>query len=241
MIDDPAIDAISAMEFVGPITPGGPDVILSGSAKDIYEQIIELNPSYDVFEFPDYVDALESQGINRENFETADLTTRNPSVAARDALAKRDGVSSMLKAELSELRLIAPIQINCNVGTWIGNVHTQCTEGLIYLRRLGRARCGAKPRSCARVSCSNHCGMYYCSKVSSAPSQLPENIFEKYHGNLLTPSQFNKEIKAYCTDIASDIQAIVGKCGHAYNDWILEARGRKAFTDHNVELSSASC
>jgi hypothetical protein len=82
------------MEFLGPITPGGPDVTLSGSAKDIYEQIIELNPSYDVFDFPEYVDALDSQGINRENLETADLITRNPSVAARDALARGDGVSS---------------------------------------------------------------------------------------------------------------------------------------------------
>jgi hypothetical protein len=53
--------------------------------------------------------------------------------------------------------------------------------------------------------------------------------------------QFNKEIHAYCGDIANDINAIVDKCGYAYNDWILEARGRKAFTDHNVELSSANC
>jgi hypothetical protein len=82
------------MEFVGPITPGGPDVTLSGSAKDIYEQILELNPSYDVFDFPDYAADLESQGYSKSNLETADLTTRNPAVAVRDVLAKRaEGVS----------------------------------------------------------------------------------------------------------------------------------------------------
>lgn len=80
------------MEFVGPITPGGPDVTLSGSAKDIYDQIMELNPSYDVFDFPGYAEDLEAQGFTRENLDTPDLITRNPTLAARDALAKRDNV-----------------------------------------------------------------------------------------------------------------------------------------------------
>jgi hypothetical protein len=192
------IDEISAMEFVGPVTPGGPDITLSGSVKDIYEQIIELNPSYDVFDFPEYADALESEGLNRENIETANLTTRNPSRDAEDTLAKRgDG-------------------INCSVGKYVGNIYTQCSEGIYYLRKLGRARCSAKPRSCARVSCSRNCGMYYCSK-------------------------FNKTVKAYCQDIARDIEAIAAKCGLDYGDYVRSARGRKGFRDHNVELSRASC
>jgi hypothetical protein len=93
------------MEFVGPVTPGGPDITLSGSAKDIYEQIIELNPSYDVFDFPEYADALEFEGLNRENIETANLTTRNPSRDAEETLAKRgDGVSFIPRMEISIVR-----------------------------------------------------------------------------------------------------------------------------------------
>lgn len=97
LLAEPSIDTISALEFVGPVTPGGPDVTLSGSAKDIYEQILELNPSYDVFDFPESAASLEAQGINRENLESPDLTTPNPSVAARNALAKRNVVSLTLQ------------------------------------------------------------------------------------------------------------------------------------------------
>ncbi|KAF1810898.1 hypothetical protein P152DRAFT_483602 [Eremomyces bilateralis CBS 781.70] len=35
------------MKYTGPITPGGEDVELSGTAEDVYNQIVHLNPSYD--------------------------------------------------------------------------------------------------------------------------------------------------------------------------------------------------
>lgn len=85
------------MQFLGPITPGGPDVALSGTAKEIYEQILKLNPAYDVFDFPAYAEDLESQGITRENLDSPnpEVFSRNPAVAARDVLAKRDNVRTL--------------------------------------------------------------------------------------------------------------------------------------------------
>ncbi|KIM39434.1 hypothetical protein M413DRAFT_191155 [Hebeloma cylindrosporum] len=37
--------------YVGPITPGGPNFTITGTPKQIYDQIIALNPKYDVAAF----------------------------------------------------------------------------------------------------------------------------------------------------------------------------------------------
>jgi hypothetical protein len=103
MLEESAIDSIAVMEFVGPITPGGPDVTLRGSAKDIYEQILELNPSYDVFEFPSYAESLEAQGITKENIDNPLSISVNPTLSARDALEKRASVSGVCIASLGVL------------------------------------------------------------------------------------------------------------------------------------------
>ncbi|KFX99561.1 hypothetical protein V495_00894 [Pseudogymnoascus sp. VKM F-4514 (FW-929)] len=39
------------MIYEGPITPGGETYTLSGDAKGIYEQILQLNPSYNITDF----------------------------------------------------------------------------------------------------------------------------------------------------------------------------------------------
>lgn len=80
------------MEFVGPVAPGGPDVTLYGTAKEVYEQILELNPSYDVWAFPEYAKGLKADGLTRENIDHAELSI-NSSVVGRDQLEKRDSVS----------------------------------------------------------------------------------------------------------------------------------------------------
>ncbi|KFX85987.1 hypothetical protein O988_09823 [Pseudogymnoascus sp. VKM F-3808] len=49
-IDLPNLEEVD-MISIGPVTPGGPDVTLTGTAKSIYEQILVLNPSYNPADF----------------------------------------------------------------------------------------------------------------------------------------------------------------------------------------------
>lgn len=74
------------MEFHGPITPGGPDVSLSGTVDTIYNQVLELNPDYDAWEFPDHVEYMTSLGISKNT--TDDEAT---AILAHHTLAERQG------------------------------------------------------------------------------------------------------------------------------------------------------
>ncbi|KAL2068613.1 hypothetical protein VTL71DRAFT_14950 [Oculimacula yallundae] len=73
------VETISTLEFEGPITPGGPNVTLSGTAKTIYKQIIALNPSYHMFAFPANAAALAADGLTRENIGSLTTAVMNPS------------------------------------------------------------------------------------------------------------------------------------------------------------------
>ncbi|KAF8956547.1 hypothetical protein BDZ97DRAFT_1851479 [Flammula alnicola] len=37
--------------YVGPITPGGANLTITGTPKEIYDQIIEMNPKYNIVAF----------------------------------------------------------------------------------------------------------------------------------------------------------------------------------------------
>ncbi|CAG9947826.1 unnamed protein product [Clonostachys rosea f. rosea IK726] len=198
VLDMDEIESISIMDFVGPLTPGGPNVTLSGTAKEIYEQILELNPSYSVWDFDEYADDLEARGLTRE-----DIDVNNPSLKIRSS------VMAELHGRDNEL-------FNCNIGSYVGNVWSQCGEGFGYLWNLGKAWCGAKAKSCARVSCSHNCGMYLCSKLS-------------------------KEKKVHCGNIANDMVKIAYECGSDVTTWAYRARGQMQFSCHNTKLSSPSC
>ncbi|KFY98016.1 hypothetical protein V498_01752 [Pseudogymnoascus sp. VKM F-4517 (FW-2822)] len=39
------------MTYIGPITPGGSNYTLVGDAKGVYDQILQLNPSYNITDF----------------------------------------------------------------------------------------------------------------------------------------------------------------------------------------------
>lgn len=84
------------MEFTGPVTPGGSDVILYGTAQQIYEQILALNPTYDVWDFPDYAQDLEAQGITKDNLDKLLSFSINPLLAAKETLENRASVSQIL-------------------------------------------------------------------------------------------------------------------------------------------------
>lgn len=57
------------LEFHGAITPGGPEVHLSGTAETIYKQVLELNPEYDPWQFPEHVEYMKSLGITKDTPE----------------------------------------------------------------------------------------------------------------------------------------------------------------------------
>ncbi|KFY84220.1 hypothetical protein V500_09469 [Pseudogymnoascus sp. VKM F-4518 (FW-2643)] len=42
---------VADMKYIGPITPGGENYTLVGDAEGIYNQILELNPSYNISDF----------------------------------------------------------------------------------------------------------------------------------------------------------------------------------------------
>ncbi|KAK4208206.1 hypothetical protein QBC37DRAFT_392184 [Rhypophila decipiens] len=126
------------MSFVGQVVPGGPQVTLIGTAKSIYEQVLELNPAYDPTAFPEW------QEHNPDGV-AADLQSANATSEATGPLAKRDGLI-------------------CNVGERISNPWIGCGEGYVYLRDLN-GYCGAPAGrgGCSRVSCSNNCGVHLCN------------------------------------------------------------------------------
>ncbi|KAH8592927.1 hypothetical protein B0O99DRAFT_224553 [Bisporella sp. PMI_857] len=40
------------MKYIGPTTPGGPDVELYGTAEEVYHQILAINPDFRIEDFP---------------------------------------------------------------------------------------------------------------------------------------------------------------------------------------------
>lgn len=72
------------LEFHGVITPGGAEVNLSGTAENIYKQVLELNPEYDPWQFPEHVQYMESFGITKDTpAEEADALFMGHSIEAR--------------------------------------------------------------------------------------------------------------------------------------------------------------
>ncbi|KAK3312909.1 hypothetical protein B0H66DRAFT_607968 [Apodospora peruviana] len=104
------------MQFAGPLVVGGPEVKLEGTAQEIYEQIIKLNPSYD----PQAAKGVTKAQWKEENTKIT-LGTRSESP------------SNGLEARQS---------YECNLGGWV-RTWGDCIEGLTYLRRLGNAWCRA--------------------------------------------------------------------------------------------------
>ncbi|KAK5662484.1 hypothetical protein OQA88_8395 [Cercophora sp. LCS_1] len=124
------------LTFRGPTTVGGPEVAIQGTAQEIYEQILEQNPSYDPWDFPGYRAQMVARGLTKRN----DI----------DFPEKRNNHTGFLECGKG-----APIR------EW-----RECYEGLNYLERIGDGLCEAAAFSCARVSCSHNCGMNICSKAS---------------------------------------------------------------------------
>ncbi|KAM5344067.1 hypothetical protein ACJ41O_012604 [Fusarium nematophilum] len=102
--------------------------------------------------------------------------------------------------------------LNCNWGDRIGSWN-QCIEGSWYLERLGTSRCGVNAApACARVSCSNKCGVFLCNKL-------------------------DHHLWVHCGDIPRDMQAIAEDCRNS----IGSLRGARDFVSHFIGLSKQKC
>ncbi|KAH7412313.1 hypothetical protein DE146DRAFT_772525 [Phaeosphaeria sp. MPI-PUGE-AT-0046c] len=107
---------------------------------------------------------------------------------------------------------------NCN---WYSNINDAvgqwwwCHEGTAYLRKLGTAWCyvDAPAPACARVSCSNSCGMFLCNKQP-------------------------RRVEVHCKDIATDIAAIANQCGSSNIGY---AGGARDFASHFIGLRGQRC
>ena len=133
---------IGTLTWTGLLHPGAPrNTTLSGIAKDIYEQILNLNPNYNLWDFDDFRANMKAKDITQDIYEsdfktlTITPTTPNPAAAAAWRLKKREEPS-----------------FDCNAGAdyaWWQN----CNEGRAYMRALGRghAQCAVNGGS-ARAS-----------------------------------------------------------------------------------------
>lgn len=69
------------MEFTGPVFVGGDDVTLSGTAEEVYNQIIELNPNYNARDFPDTTLDLAADGLTVESLGINNLSANSQTVS----------------------------------------------------------------------------------------------------------------------------------------------------------------
>lgn len=78
-----------SMTFTGPLQVGGPNVTLTGTAESIYHKIVELNPSYDAWQFPEYRSKMAALGLTQDTLGAVP-------VKRHGQLEKRGGVSLSL-------------------------------------------------------------------------------------------------------------------------------------------------
>lgn len=80
------METAPSMTFTGPLHVGGPNVTLTGTAESIYHKIVELNPLYDAWQFPEYRSKMVALGL------TQDILGAVPQ-KRHGQLEKRGGVS----------------------------------------------------------------------------------------------------------------------------------------------------
>ncbi|KAK3378068.1 hypothetical protein B0H63DRAFT_235360 [Podospora didyma] len=150
------------MTFTGPIFVGGPSITLTGTAKEVYEQILVKNPNYNAWDWPEYQTNMAGSGLKKDDLPTT--VTTAPGISRR-ALSPLDIVTCFPPGE--------------KVINW----PTQCGEGIQYLQKLN-GYCGAPAGlgiglgvgGCARASCSQNCGIFLCNNNAFAISVWCANI-----------------------------------------------------------------
>ncbi|KFY18835.1 hypothetical protein V491_04686 [Pseudogymnoascus sp. VKM F-3775] len=144
-----SLASTEGMTSVGPITPGGPDVTLSGTAKSIYEQILALNPSYNPVDFGGKALDLDSPPtVAKKSFDTlSDLEGRTATGGCCRCLG------APYKGE-----------------AWYG----QIDEGAKYLWALGTRQCTSGPSGVSRLTCSYKSAIFMISTQLTPPVLILE-------------------------------------------------------------------
>ncbi|KFY46403.1 hypothetical protein V495_02494 [Pseudogymnoascus sp. VKM F-4514 (FW-929)] len=145
--------ATAVITRVGPITPGGPNVTLTGTAESIYNQILKLNPSYDPEEHGGT--RLPSRPPIDPNTEPNTGTSLVPARVVKRQLENRTPTSGCCRC------LGAPYNGEI-VG--IGAI----VAGRDYLDGLGSAWCGTDSGGVSRISCSYNSAIYLVNSVRAA-------------------------------------------------------------------------
>ncbi|KAI9675629.1 MAG: hypothetical protein M1817_000996 [Caeruleum heppii] len=96
---------ISTLTYRGPITPGGDDVTLSGTAEDIHRQIRERNPTFNPDDFPSVRDAKAKRAAE------GDLVARTGVGRVCDIPGETVSTSDIQE----NIRYVRDLPGNCNV------------------------------------------------------------------------------------------------------------------------------
>lgn len=124
------------------MTPGGPTVILNGTAQEVYAQLLNLNPNYEA------------------QLGTIDQKAAASAITRRSALLHRK----------RQHQVVGPYwdgDWKCGYGDKGADIGA-IRVGVHYLRGLnGRPANGPGPGNCGRVSCSYNSAIWWCNDVSA--------------------------------------------------------------------------
>ncbi|MCJ1263367.1 hypothetical protein MMC22_003237, partial [Lobaria immixta] len=126
---------LAPMTYFGPITPGGKNHSINGTAEEVHKKILELNPSFNPYDW------------HKPGIDSRDVL--DPALASREAL------------DALEKRAKKPPP-NCNVFNYCNTGRIR--QGIDYLNGLpGTCHVGWGSDKCARISCSYNSGITLCN------------------------------------------------------------------------------
>ncbi|KAJ3940776.1 hypothetical protein N0V92_013900, partial [Colletotrichum tropicale] len=214
------------LTFIGQAFIDGPNVTLTGTAETIYHQLLEINPAYNEWDFPEYRERMGALGFTKESL----LDFQHAPSADASKLRKRQHVSQQPHPIASSRKstcthVITIIKTTCNpVGEEVGNWGLQCNEGLGYLGRLnGYCQAPAGRGGCARTSCSHGCGIFLCNDVST------HCLYSSKHlemPGMLTMKQNPNPISVWCGNQVGDVYDIAAVCERERTSYVWSLLGQ---------------
>lgn len=118
------------------VTPGGDKVVLRGTVEEVYAQLLERNPNWDI-DFPPSAEDLSERDLSGEGFTPIEKRTN---------FAGSKYFCNGRWPTTARARIVEGIAYLRRVG--------------------GKPRLRAGPGRCSRVSCSWNAAIYWCNDVS---------------------------------------------------------------------------
>ncbi|PVH95196.1 hypothetical protein DM02DRAFT_537848, partial [Periconia macrospinosa] len=133
----------SSLTFKGPVTPGGPEVTLSGTAEEIYAKVLEINPSYDPWAFPDFRANQAAKGVTKAawgaSFTNGSMGT-DKNITSRDTgLKKRAETNCSWGAWVSASCAMVACEHTCGTSLCNNNdfsIHVDCQDIATDMTRI---------------------------------------------------------------------------------------------------------